>query len=116
MPLTDLSLLQCGQVRDLTPLKGMKLTVLNLYNSRVADLTPLKGMKLTVLSLYNSGVADLTPLEGMKLERIALSPKRIMRGLEILRQLQSLKTISPDEKTYSAAEFWKRYHDGEFKK
>ena len=56
-----------GRLADLSPLKGMKLTSLNCFGTRVSDLSPLKGMKLTYLMVYNSKVSDLSPLRGMKL-------------------------------------------------
>jgi hypothetical protein len=36
-------------VADLSPLRGMPLTVLNVGDSRVYDLSPLQGMRLNVL-------------------------------------------------------------------
>ena len=36
-----------GQLTDLTPLKNMKLKVLDCAGTRVSDLSPLKDMKLT---------------------------------------------------------------------
>jgi predicted negative regulator of RcsB-dependent stress response len=141
MPLTTLSLADCPLVIDLSPLKGMALTTLNLYNCPVQDLaplkdmpltsldlsacrnlqdlTPLKGMRLKSISLDGTLVTDLTPLQGMELDDIRLTPKTITRGMDILRQMKSLKTIGvgrqPTE-IWSAAEFWKRYETGEFKK
>jgi hypothetical protein len=53
---------------------------------------------------------------GMRLEVIGLPPKQITRGLDVLRKMQSLKNIDTDDKNNSAAEFWKRHSDGEFKK
>jgi hypothetical protein len=85
MPLTSLHLAGCGQVQDLTPLKGMLLTTLNLHHcGQVRDLSPLKGMPLKSLRLENSGVTDLTPLTGMKLEDVYFTPKNITKGLDIL--------------------------------
>jgi hypothetical protein len=76
-------------------------------------------MPLTSLNLDGTPVTDLTPLQGMELEDIRLTPKTITKGMEILRQMNSLKTISighqPTE-IWPAAEFWKRYEAGEFKK
>jgi hypothetical protein len=141
MPLTTLSLFGCTLVKDLSPLKGMSLTTLNLRECsvqdltplkgmpltflhlgvcyRVQDLTPLKGMRLKTLFLFNTAISDLTPLDGMELEDIRLTPKTITKGMVILRQMKSLKTIGigerPDE-ALSVAEFWKRYEAGEFKK
>jgi serine/threonine protein kinase len=119
MPLTTLSLRECS-VQDLTPLKGMPLTFLHLGACwKMQDLTPLKGMRLKTLFLFNTAISDLTPLDGMELEDIRLTPKAITKGMEILRPMKNLKTIGigerPDE-ALSAAEFWKRYDAGEFKK
>ena len=52
-----------------------------------------KGMPLSVLWIDNTGITDLTPLQGMPLEDIRLTPKNITRGLDILRDMKSLKTI-----------------------
>ena len=38
------------------------------------------------------------------------------RGLEVVRRIASLKTISWRDRHYPAAEFWKRYDAGEFGK
>jgi hypothetical protein len=62
------------------------------------------------------GITDLTPLEGLPLEDIRLTPKNITKGLKGLRDLKSLKTIGLSHyQAWSAAEFWERYHKGEFK-
>jgi hypothetical protein len=116
MKLTTLFLSGCGKVRDLTPLKGMPLTSLYLARSAVVDLTPLKGMPLTSLEMGGTEISDLTPLEGMKLESIYVTLKKITRGMDVLRQMQSLKTINTYEKEYPPADFWKRYDAGEFNK
>ena len=64
--LTDLDLAST-QVSDLSPLKDMKLRGLNLAHTHVTDLSPLSGMKLTYLCCYDTPVSDLTPLKDMKL-------------------------------------------------
>jgi BspA type Leucine rich repeat region (6 copies) len=57
----------------------------------------------------------LSPLQGMPLEEIQLTPKKITRGLDILRGMKSLKTIGIGWKqAWPAAEFWARYDRGEF--
>jgi tetratricopeptide (TPR) repeat protein len=119
MKLTHLSLLQCSQVRNLSPLRGMPLTLLNLADCvQVEDLTPLKGMPLTRLWLGGcERVKDLRPLEGLPLEEINLTPKFIRKeSLDVLRQMKSLKTISDSMKSYTSAEFWRKYDAGEFNK
>ena len=54
----------------------------------------------------------------MPLEEIRLTPKNIPKGLDILRDMKSLKTIGIDwgnDKAWPTAEFWDRYERGEFK-
>jgi len=68
--LEGLTILKCtaGPLSDLSPLKDMPLTSLNLNGcNQVQDLTPLKGMPLAFLSLdvQSAGcqVRDLEPLK-----------------------------------------------------
>jgi hypothetical protein len=100
-------------------LKDFKaLTQLRLGNTRVSDagLAHLKGMPLMALWIDHTGITDLTPLQGMPLEDIRLTPKNITRGLDILRDMKSLKTIGiAYYQAWPAAEFWERYDKGEFK-
>lgn len=52
----------------------------------------------------------------MLLEEIRLTPQNITQGLDILREMKSLKTIGVDGATaWPPAEFWERYDKGEFK-
>jgi hypothetical protein len=52
----------------------------------------------------------------MQLEDIRLTPKNITQGLDILRNMKSLKTIGLSSlQAWTAAEFWARYDKGEFK-
>jgi hypothetical protein len=74
-------------------------------------------MPLTVLHIQDTGVTDVTPLQGMPLEVIHLTPKNITRGLDILRDMKSIKTIGVEwDQAWPAAEFWERYDKGEFTK
>jgi hypothetical protein len=67
--------------------------------------------------LFINGVTDLTPLQGMPLQEIRLTPRNIKQGLEVLRDMKSLKTIGIDyNQAWPATEFWERYDKGEFKK
>ena len=61
-----LNLSGCGEVKDLAPLKGMRLDELRLDRC--------------------DGVVDLTPLAGMPLKDITFNPTRIQRGLDTLRR------------------------------
>ena len=85
------------------------LTHLLLGGTKVSDagLANFKGLPLMLLWIDNTGVTDLTPLQGMPLEEIDLTPKNITRGLDILRDMKSLKTIGIDfNHAWPAAEFW----------
>jgi len=114
MPLTSLNLGNCLQVGDLTPLKGMPLTGLRLVNcEQVRDLTPLKDMPLTWLDISgHDQIRDLTPLQGMNLTEVSVTPKNITKGMDVLRQMKSLKKIN----ALPPADFWKKYDAGEFNK
>jgi formylglycine-generating enzyme required for sulfatase activity len=103
----------------LTHFKDCKaLTFLNLEGTQVGDagLAHFKGMPLMSLWIDDTGITDLTPLQGMPLEDIRLTPKNITQGLNILRDMKSLKTIGKHwDQAWPAAEFWERYDKGEFK-
>ena len=62
-----------GQLCDLSPLQGMKLTSLNVNNTRVFDLSPLKDMPLTRFDCYHTAVSDLSPLKGLPLSSLTCS-------------------------------------------
>ena len=115
MPLTAL-FCHGAKVSDLTPLKGMQLTFLHALSTRISDLSPLRDMPLVELVIGDTQVTDLTPLKGMKLQRFAFTPGNITKGIEIIRGMNSIRQITPDEGPRMAPEeFWKKYDAGEFK-
>jgi hypothetical protein len=116
MPLEYLNLTWLN-VADLSVLRGMtSLRDLILTRSAVADLAPVKDLKVRSLGIQATKVSDLSPLQGMELSRIAFTPKNITKGLDIIRDMKSLKTIGIDyNQSWPAAEFWERYDKGEFK-
>jgi serine/threonine protein kinase/Leucine-rich repeat (LRR) protein len=114
MPLEEL---ECWytKVKDLTPLKGMKLKTLWCGGSRVADLSPLEGMPLTSLYFNRTQVNDVSPLRGMNLTEVFLTPKSITKGMDVLRQMKSLKYLGLEGSVkFRAAEFWNKLDAGEF--
>jgi WD40 repeat protein len=118
MPMTYLN---CGTTRvsDLSPLKGMKLRKLFCDNTIVSDLSPLKGMQLVELYCFATPLSDLSQLEGMNLREVALTPKNITKGIDIIRQMKNLNKISTGEannQSYRPDAFWKKYDAGEFGK
>ena len=119
-PLKGMSLkvLSCARTRvsDLSPLRGMPLRRLRCDGTQVSDLRPVKAMPLGVLTLNDSHVTDLTPLEGMKLTSFGFTPKSIGKGIEIIRQMRTVRMINPGGRwSMSPEEFWKKYDAGEFK-
>ncbi len=93
-----LTTLKCfnTQVSDLSPLQGLPLTNLETGDTLVADLSPLKGMKLTLLHCGNTQISDLSPLKGMPLTSLVCSNTRVsdlspLRGMS-LTQLNCLLT------------------------
>jgi serine/threonine protein kinase/formylglycine-generating enzyme required for sulfatase activity/WD40 repeat protein len=61
-----------GSLADLTPLRGMPLTELDVGSNPVQDLSPLNGMPLKKLHLAHTRVTDLASLKGMPLEGLDL--------------------------------------------
>ncbi len=114
MPLTGFA---CDntQVADLSPLSGMPLKYLICHVTRVADLSPLKGMPLEQLSCNQTLITDLSPLAGMKLKQLWFTPNPKLKGLQAIRQMDSLVEIgTANDKTISSNEFWKQYDEGAF--
>ena len=105
------------QVSDLSPLEGMPLKKLTIHqNSKIVDVTPLKGMPLRDLAMHLTSVTDLSPLQGMELERLTFDPGKITKGIEILREMETIKEIGTDHyHLMKPEEFWKKYDAGEFR-
>ena len=115
LPLQSLDL-DAVAVKDLTPLKGMRLESLVLRFNTLTNLAPITGMPLRYLQANVVGVADLTPLAGLPVRRLLLyggytrpydiSPLRTCRQLEelvvsiaakdwnVLLDIPTLKTVT----------------------
>jgi serine/threonine protein kinase len=90
MPLTELNLATCSAIRDLSPLRGMSLTVLNIDQTGVADLSPLRGMPLKRLCLFSDNLRDFSPLKGMPLNDLCIrcsgfSDLSVLKGMPLTR-------------------------------
>jgi len=103
-----------GPITDISALQGLPLETAYLYLQNLVDINPLHGSPLKTLILYSTKLSDLSPLEGMQLEHIAFSPANITHGIDVLRKMPSLRTLSSDNENnrIPAAEFWKRYDAG----
>ena len=135
MPLEALNLLGTG-VDDLTPLRGMPLKYLwlnqtpvsdisalsdcplvslTLHKARVKDLSPLANSSLKRLHIGETPVTDLTPLKGLTLTRLIFTPGRIVKGIEIVRNMKSIREIGPSfENRMAPSRFWSLYSKGKF--
>jgi serine/threonine protein kinase len=114
MPLTTLAC-DNSQVADLSPLSGIPLTTLVCHVTKVADLSPLKGMPLEVLHCHQTLITDLSPLAGMKLKRLTFTPSPELKGLQAIRQMNSLVEIGTGGDTMISSDiFWKQYDEGAF--
>jgi hypothetical protein len=102
MPIDSIELANTS-VADLSPLLGMPLNALTCGNTGVSDLSPLKGMPLTELKIGDTLVSDLGPLEGMKLSLLQFTPQKIIRGMDIVRQMKNLNAINGQP----ASDFWR---------
>jgi serine/threonine protein kinase len=76
-------------VSNLSPIKGMELSQLDIHGTSVSDLRPLQGMPLTRLDLQAlSGIKDLKPLRGMKLTWLNMNGLWQVETLEPLRGMR----------------------------
>lgn len=77
--LRNLDILDCrgtldrrGKLADLSPLRGLSLSVLHVEDNPVSDLSPLRGIPLRDLGLFRTQVEDLKPLRGMPLKSLGI--------------------------------------------
>jgi hypothetical protein len=107
----------CGTntpLTDIGPLEGMPLVTLWLPPG-VSDLSPLRGMPLRVLGIFEGRATDLTPLAGMSLQKLTFPPAQITRGIEVVREMESILYLGPDWRALLPSDdFWRKYDAGEF--
>ena len=105
------------KVADLTPITESELQSLDLEDTLVGSLEPLKEMKtLRRLHIASTAVTDLTPLADLKLDRLLLTPSKITAGMDVIRNMPSIKELgSSIEAKMPAAQFWTLYDAGQFK-
>jgi WD40 repeat protein/serine/threonine protein kinase len=79
-----------GILKDLSPLRGLRLTYLDCSGNSIEDLSPLEGMPLEQLVCLCNPIRDLSPLAGMPLQSLDLawtfvSDLSPLRGLPLTR-------------------------------
>jgi Leucine-rich repeat (LRR) protein len=98
LPLTHLNLEGCHYLKDITPLEKMPLRYLNIERTRVTRLTELQGMPLEHLVISRTQTASLHALRGLPLKKLVAQwcPK-----LMIIRDVASLKQLKHLDLSYS---------------
>jgi internalin A len=105
-PLQMLWLSDCP-VSDITPLKKVPLVSLTLENTPVEDISPLAGSALQRLHIGGTKVKDLTPVSQLQLSRLIFTPSRIERGLDVVRNCESIREIGSNfDQRMPPDEFW----------
>jgi internalin A len=101
-------------VSDVSPLAGCpRLMSLTLHRTQVSDLSPLSDLGLKRLHIGETPVTDLTPLRGLALTRLIFTPSRIQKGLEIVREMESLEELGTTFENRMPPEvFWHLYDTG----
>jgi len=99
-------------VRDLSPLKGKRMTRLDFYKGRAADISALKGMELIFLDLSEAPVEDISALANMPLETLLLRDTKIasvsaLKGAPLSDTLDISGTKVSDISPLDGAEFKK---------
>jgi Leucine-rich repeat (LRR) protein len=104
-PLRGLKLVRLSSngnpIRDLRPLEGMPLEGLGVWLGACPDLSPLRGMKLTTINCGGIGeLRDLSPLAGMPLRELCINHTRVcdlapLRGMP-LDTLEATHTLVTD--------------------
>lgn len=101
MPISSLNLSNCKNLKDLKEIKDLKLKTLNLSSCRsLKTLAPLKNMPLESINLCNcTRLESLTPLRGKKLKYLNLymrTPNTFLKSLDGLQvsQLESLNAYN----------------------
>ena len=77
LPLTSLDLTGCTNISDLKPLQGLPLRDLRLENCSVSDLSPITGMPLISLWLNGTRVTEISALRGMHLQQLVLGNTKV---------------------------------------
>ncbi len=85
LPLAVLDLRYSPYVSDIEPLRDMPLLELYLSSRLISNLSPLTGVKLRLLHLQGAAVKDLTPLTGMPLQTLNLTGCQQLGDLSPLR-------------------------------
>jgi hypothetical protein len=111
-PLQMLWLTDCP-VADLSPLRRLPLVSLTVENTKVADISPLAGHPMQRLHIGRTEVTDLTPVGRMQLQRLIFTPSRIKQGMDVVRNLPTLRELGTTfDRRMAPPVFWQLYDEG----
>lgn len=86
-----------AKIKDLTPVAALTfLTRLDIGECRVQDLSPIRNMKLEVLDITNNPIKDLSPLAGMtSLRKLRFGGRdfKLIDNIDALSGLTNLEEI-----------------------
>ena len=100
MPLQYLCLWDCPRVKDLGPLRAMRLKGLNLTGTSVTDLRPVLGAPIGRLELQKTPFTEFSILTNLPLETLDLRNTRI-KDLSPLSRLTGLADLWLDNSPVS---------------
>ncbi len=88
-------------IKDISPLAGMPLVMLDLAQCQVTDVGPLKDMRLEECYLEGNPVRDISVLRGMPLVKFYASNTKIddigpLKGARFLQELNLIETAVAD--------------------
>ena len=78
-----------------------KLTSVDITSTGITDISALSGAPLKELYMGPTGIADLTPLTGMQIEVLYFFPYSVTKGIEVVREMKSIKKIARGERYIS---------------
>ncbi len=101
-------------VADISPIAGCPLVSLTLHRTNVADISSLAGSELQRLHIGETPVTDLTPLADVPLHRLIFTPSRISRGMDVVRNMATIREIGASfEGRMPPEQFWALYDQGQ---
>jgi tetratricopeptide (TPR) repeat protein len=105
-------------ISDLSPLKGMRISELYLRCPGVTDYSVLRTVTANALNIGCPELTDLSSLRGLSITTIYIIARNVTKGIEVLREMKSLKQIYPFGFTtvcISPEQFWKEYDEGKYR-
>lgn len=80
-------------VSDITGLRGLPITALDLRGTKVTDISGVRGLPLESLAISDTKVTDLSPLKGCPLKHLQCeyNPER---DREVLKSITTLETVN----------------------